>query len=69
LVFTLIDQGYDVWVGNNRSTGSLDHISLSHEDPEYWNWGLKELGIHDFPSMIDHVRLYTGYSKVMKYYY
>lgn len=64
MAFVLVDQGYDVWVGNNRSISGLDHISLSHEDPEYWNWGLKELGIYDFPAMVDYVRSFTEFSKV-----
>ncbi|KAI7894384.1 Alpha/Beta hydrolase protein [Mucor mucedo] len=64
MAFVLIDQGYDVWVGNNRSISGLDHISLSHEDPEYWNWGLKELGIYDFPAMVDYVRSFTDFSKI-----
>ncbi|KAG0780631.1 hypothetical protein G6F22_009979 [Rhizopus arrhizus] len=64
LTFTLADEGYDVWVGNNRAIAGYDHISLSHQDPEYWNWGLKELGIFDFTAMIDHVRKCSGYSKV-----
>jgi hypothetical protein len=64
LAFSLVEKGYDVWLGNNRAVGTLDHISLSHKDPEYWNWGLKELAIYDFTAMIDHVREYTGYSKV-----
>lgn len=64
LAFVLIDEGYDVWVGNNRSTAGLGHTSLSYKDPEYWNWGLKELGIYDFPALIDHVRLYSGFPKV-----
>ncbi|KAI8091732.1 Alpha/Beta hydrolase protein [Thamnidium elegans] len=64
LAFTLVNQGYDVWVGNNRSIASLDHLSLSHEDPEYWNWGLKELGMYDFPAMVDYVCSTTGFSKI-----
>lgn len=64
LAFHLVNQGYDVWVGNNRSIASLDHLSLSHEDPEYWNWGLKELGMYDFPAMVDYVCSATGFSKV-----
>ncbi|CEP11119.1 hypothetical protein [Parasitella parasitica] len=59
LAFTLIENGYDVWVGNNRSIAGLDHISLSFKDPEYWNWGLKELGVYDFAAMLNHVKLYS----------
>ncbi|KAI8880438.1 alpha/beta-hydrolase [Backusella circina FSU 941] len=64
LAFTLVEKGYDVWLGNNRGVATLDHVSLSHKDPEYWNWGLKELAVYDFTAMIDHVRESTGYSKV-----
>ncbi|KAI9254040.1 Alpha/Beta hydrolase protein [Sporodiniella umbellata] len=64
LAFTLINEGYDVWVGNNRAIAGYDHTSLSYKDPEYWNWGLKELGIYDFTAMVDHVREYSGYAKV-----
>ncbi|RCI05822.1 hypothetical protein CU098_013566, partial [Rhizopus stolonifer] len=64
LAFTLAEKGYDVWVGNNRSIGGFRHVSLSHKDPEYWNWGLKELGLYDFQSMIDHVREYSGFDRV-----
>lgn len=64
MAFVLIDQGYDVWVGNNRSIAGMDHTSLSHHDPEYWNWGLKELAIYDFPAMVDYIISFTGFSKV-----
>ncbi|KAI8367761.1 Alpha/Beta hydrolase protein [Blakeslea trispora] len=64
LAFTLIEEGYDVWIGNNRSIGGLDHISLSYKDPEYWNWGLKELAVFDFKAMIDYVRDYSGFDRV-----
>ena len=64
LAFRLIEEGYDVWIGNNRSIGGLDHISLSYKDPEYWNWGLKELAVYDFKAMIDYVRSYSGFDRV-----
>lgn len=69
MAFVLVDQGYDVWVGNNRSIAGLDHTSLSHKDPEYWNWGLKELGIYDFPAMVDYVRSFTQFEKVKQFHY
>ncbi|ORZ08919.1 Alpha/Beta hydrolase protein [Absidia repens] len=64
LVFTLVDQGYDVWTGNNRAVGSTEHTNLSQNDPCYWNWGLKELGLYDLPAMLDHIRETTGHKKV-----
>ncbi|KAI9497470.1 Alpha/Beta hydrolase protein [Zychaea mexicana] len=64
LAFALVEQGYDVWLGNTRATGSVDHVSLSHRDPEYWAWGLKELGTYDWPTMIDFIREETGHHKI-----
>ncbi|KAI7859872.1 Alpha/Beta hydrolase protein [Circinella umbellata] len=64
MAFVLADQGYDVWIGNTRAAGSFDHISLSHEDPEYWAWGLKELAIYDWPTMIDCIREETDFHKI-----
>ncbi|KAI9255807.1 Alpha/Beta hydrolase protein [Phascolomyces articulosus] len=64
LAFVLADQGYDVWLGNTRAAGSFDHVSLSYRDPEYWAWGLKELGIYDWPTMIDFIREETGCHKI-----
>lgn len=64
LAFALADQGYDVWMGNTRATSSLHHVSLSHKDPEYWDWGLKELGAYDWTCQIDFVCQHTGFDKV-----
>ncbi|KAI8340343.1 Alpha/Beta hydrolase protein [Chlamydoabsidia padenii] len=64
LVFTLVDQGYDVWTGNNRAVGSLAHVSVSSNHACYWDWGLKELALYDFPAMLDYVRATTGYKRV-----
>ncbi|KAI8992246.1 Alpha/Beta hydrolase protein [Pilobolus umbonatus] len=64
LVFTLIDEGYDVWVGNNRSVSSEDHVYLTSEDPEYWKWGIKELAVYDLPAMIHHVLSLSPYKKI-----
>ncbi|KAI8344495.1 Alpha/Beta hydrolase protein [Chlamydoabsidia padenii] len=64
IVFALVDEGYDVWTGNNRAVGPLEHVSLSPDDPCYWDWGLKELGIYDLPAMLDYICTTTGQEKV-----
>lgn len=64
LVFALVDQGYDVWTGNNRAVGCLNHSYLSPKDVEYWKWGLKELGLRDLPTMLDFIRSTTGHKTV-----
>ncbi|KAJ3115203.1 hypothetical protein HDU96_001049 [Phlyctochytrium bullatum] len=63
LAFYLVDQGFDVWMGNNR-TCIEQHIRLSPSDAAFWNWSLDELARYDFPATLDLVRRETGYDKV-----
>lgn len=65
LAFWLADRGYDVWLGNNRGVRLEDaHLKLHPGDPEYWDWGLRELGTKDWPAMVDAVREWTGRERV-----
>ena len=54
----LADQGYDVWMGNNRGTeysyGHRDGLTIDSE--EYWAWSFAEMGIYDVPANIDYVK-------------
>ncbi|KAJ3217980.1 hypothetical protein HDU67_006880 [Dinochytrium kinnereticum] len=63
LAFYLVDQGFDVWMGNNR-TCIEQHVSLSPSHTDFWNWSLDELARYDFPAHLDLVRRETGYDKV-----
>jgi len=59
--FVLANQGYDVWLGNNRgSFYSQGHLSLSTDDREYWNYWQADLGLKDVPTFIDHILDTTG---------
>ncbi|CAH1369863.1 unnamed protein product [Tenebrio molitor] len=61
LGYLLADQGYDVWMGNNRgNTYSLDHAIYSHHDREFWEYSWHEIGTIDVPSMIDYILEKTG---------
>ncbi|XP_076243069.1 lipase 3 [Calliopsis andreniformis] len=71
LAYLLADQGYDVWLGNFRgNTYSRAHVSLSTDDPKYWNFSFHESGIYDLPAMIGYIvklrenflRAYIGFS-------
>lgn len=52
------EQGYDVWMGNNRSWFIPQHKTLSgslYNNEQYWDWGVQELACHDLPALISTV--------------
>ncbi|KAJ3329237.1 hypothetical protein HDU76_008340 [Blyttiomyces sp. JEL0837] len=61
--FYLVDQGYDVWMGNNRAVFER-HLTLKTSDPRFWNWSLDELALYDVPTMLSTVRHHTKTEKV-----
>ena len=63
--FILADQGYDVWLGNNRgSRYSEFHISLDPSQLEYWKFDPEELGLKDVTAFIDYILAKTGQEKL-----
>lgn len=59
------DAGYDVWIGNARgNVYSRKHISLSTNDPKFWEYSFHEHGIYDLPAMIDLALNVSGQTKV-----
>ncbi|KAK4577157.1 hypothetical protein RGQ29_027604 [Quercus rubra] len=61
LAFILADNGFDVWLGNNRGTvSSRGHTSLSANDPAYWDWTWEQLAGDDLPAMYDYIHFQTG---------
>ncbi|KAJ1260020.1 hypothetical protein BS78_10G200100 [Paspalum vaginatum] len=65
LGFILADGGYDVWIANCRGTkSSRRHISLSPEDPAFWDWTWDELAAYDLPAVLRFVYNKTGGKKV-----
>jgi pimeloyl-ACP methyl ester carboxylesterase len=64
LAFLLVDNGYDVWLGNARGNKySTSHRNLSTLSKEYWNFSWHEIGIYDLPAMIDFMLEETKASK------
>ncbi|KAI5067448.1 hypothetical protein GOP47_0017976 [Adiantum capillus-veneris] len=71
LVFMLADQGYDVWVGNTRTTRfSYGHVKYTKKDKGFWDWSVDELGEYDLSAMMGLVQSqtnqklhYIGYSQ------
>ena len=63
--FSLVREGYDVWLGNQRGTKhSMEHKTLSNKDKKYWEFSWTEMGKYDAPAQIDYVRKHTGQKKV-----
>ncbi|XP_073821890.1 lipase 3-like [Musca autumnalis] len=56
LAIELVDQGYDVWLGNSRgnSYGSR-HLNYTTRDREFWRFSWHELGTIDLPTTIDYI--------------
>lgn len=66
LAYLLADAGYDVWLGNARGSRYTRHVSKSRAQPDFWQFSIDEIALHDLPAMIDYV-LETA--KVQKMFY
>jgi len=65
LAYILADNGYDVWMGNNRGNlYSINHTTLKPDSKEFWEFSWDEMAKYDFPSMIDYVLYRTNVSKL-----
>jgi len=61
LGFILADQGFDVWLGNNRgNVYSANNIHLNPDQPQFWAWSFDEMASIDAPTMIEYVLGVTG---------
>lgn len=59
--FTLANQGYDVWLGNNRGNRfARGHTSLDTKDREFWETNFTDMGVKDVPAFIDFILAKTG---------
>lgn len=63
--FYLANQGYDVWLGNNRGNRFSDrHTTLDPKSKEYWQFDWEQMGTSDQPAVIDFILSKTGQSKL-----
>ena len=62
----LVDEGYDIWIGNNRGTEySWDHETLSSKDDDaYWMWTWADMGLYDDIANIKMIKEQTGQDKI-----
>ncbi|XP_044019385.1 lipase 1-like [Aphidius gifuensis] len=56
LAYLLADQGYDVWLINNRGTDDgLKHVNLTSDDSKFWDFTFHESGVYDLPAIIEYI--------------
>ncbi|XP_044019383.1 lipase 1-like, partial [Aphidius gifuensis] len=71
IAYLLADQGYDVWLVNNRGTDDgMKHVNLTSDDSKFWDFTFHEMGIYDMPAVIEYITkltkqklFYIGYSQ------
>ncbi|XP_024522474.1 triacylglycerol lipase 1-like [Selaginella moellendorffii] len=71
LAFQLADAGYDVFLGNTRTSNfSYGHATLSRSDDDFWDWSWDNLVEQDLPTMLRFVHsqtnqrtMYVGFSQ------
>lgn len=56
LPFALAEQGYDVWLGNNRGNKySKKSTRFSPASTDFWNFSMDQFAFHDIPDSIDYI--------------
>ncbi|KAI1881815.1 hypothetical protein JX265_000641 [Neoarthrinium moseri] len=56
LPFVLVEQGYDVWLGNNRGNKySKKSVKHSPSSLDFWNFSIDEFAFHDIPDSIAYI--------------
>jgi pimeloyl-ACP methyl ester carboxylesterase len=60
-----IDNGYDVWLGNNRGNGySMKNKYYTPNQDEFWDFSWDEMAAYDLPTQIEYVLKTTGQSQI-----
>ena len=62
----LVDNGYDVWIGNNRGTEySRGHKTLdAATDKDYWDYSWSEYGLYDDTANVEMIKKEAGVDKI-----
>ena len=66
LPLQLYDEGFDVWLGNNRGTEySQQHDVYTTKDMEFWLYDWAEMGTYDGVANVSKVKELTGHDKIL----
>lgn len=67
LPFLLVEQGYDVWLGNNRGNKySKKCLHYGPTENKFWNFSIDQFAFHDIPDSINYI-LDTTYQPSLSY--
>lgn len=56
LPFRLVEEGYDVWLGNNRGNKySKKHMFYTSDSRKFWDFSIDQFAIHDIPDTINYI--------------
>lgn len=56
LPFVLVEQGFDVWLGNNRGNKySKKSVHYSPNSRKFWDYSLDDFAWHDIPDTIEYI--------------
>jgi len=67
LPFILADDGYDVWLGNNRGNGySMTNIHYTPDQDLFWDFSWDDMASIDLPTNINYI-LSTTNAKTLSY--
>ena len=56
LPLKLVDEGYQVYMGNNRGTKFSKNVQLTDSSSaEYWDFDFREMGTEDVPAIIHSI--------------
>ncbi|RMY73891.1 hypothetical protein D0862_14214 [Hortaea werneckii] len=56
LPFVLVEQGYDVWLGNNRGNKySKKSVHSKPTEARFWDFSMDQFAFHDIPDSINYI--------------
>ncbi|KAJ7594622.1 triacylglycerol lipase [Mycena floridula] len=56
LPFVLVEQGYDVWLGNNRGNKySRKSLHYSPNSTKFWDYSMDDFAWHDIPDTVEYI--------------